>query len=96
MDNTSAASAADYLATLGAVITKVSLSEAGTKNATQVEASFNQDSSVISYGANQGPLKGLKGTSDTRLETITLIGTIDLLDLAENYLKQIDKIQKYR
>ncbi len=94
MDNTSAASAADYLASLGAVINKVSLSEAGTKNDTQVESSFNQDSSISSYGANQGPLKGLTGTSDTRLETITLIGTVDLLDLAENYLNQIDKVQK--
>ena len=94
MDNTSAASAADYLASLGAVINKVSLSEAGTKNDTQVESSFNQDSSISSYGANQGPLKGLTGTSDARLETITLIGTVDLLDLAENYLRQIDKVQK--
>ena len=94
MDNTSAASAANYLASLGAVINKVSLSEVGTKNDTQVESSFNQDSSISSYGANQGPLKGLTGTSDTRLETITLIGTVDLLDLAENYLRQIDKVQK--
>ena len=94
MDNTSAASAADYLASLGAVINKVSLSEAGTKNDPKIEASFNQDSSFSSYGSNQGPLKGLKGTSDTRLETITLIGKKDLLDLAELYLEQIDKVQK--
>ena len=94
MDNTSAASAADYLASLGAVINKVSLSEAGTKNDPKFEASFNQDSSFSSYGSNQGPLKGLKGTSDTRLETITLIGKMDLLDLAERYLEQIDKVQK--
>ena len=56
-----------------------------------VEKSFNTDSTVKSYGANQGPLRGLTGTSDTRLETITLIEKIDLIDLAEKYLEQIDK-----
>lgn len=91
MKNASASSGADYLASLGAVINKVSLTSIGGPKNKSVEKSFNTDYSVKSYGANQGPLKGLTGTSDSRLETLTLIGKIDLLDLAEKYLDQIDK-----
>ena len=91
MKNASASSGADYLASLGAVINKVSLTSIGGPKNNSVEKSFNTDSTVKSYGANQGPLRGLTGTSDTRLETITLIGKIDLIDLAEKYLEQIDK-----
>ena len=47
-------------------------------------------SSVDSYSASSGPLKGLIGTTDSRLQTITLIGSSELISLAENYIKQLD------
>jgi len=94
MNHASASSAADYLASLGAVINKVYISEAGAMVKSTVEKSFNKDSSVKSYGANQGPLKGLIGTSDSRLEAITLIGSEEIVSLAEEYLFQLDESQK--
>ena len=42
------------------------------------------------YGAGIGPLLGLVGTTDSRLNTITLIGDPRLISVAESYLKQID------
>ena len=97
MNNTSAASASDYLASLGAVINKVSLKDIGSGDRDSNDGTFsaaNANYSIQSYGAYQGPLKGLTGTSDERLEAITLIGTKKLIDLAEKYLKEIDKVQK--
>ena len=95
MNNTSAASASDYLASLGAVINKVYLKEAGTNDSKAGESSSDKNSnfSIKSYGAYQGPLKGLTGTSDARLESITLIGSKELIQLAEKYLQEIDKVQ---
>ena len=43
-----------------------------------------------SYGAEVGPLVGLVGTADSRLNTIVLIGESKLINIAEAYLKQID------
>ena len=57
----------------------------------QYLSKFKIDKSVDSYGSNLGPLKGLIGTSDSRMETITLIGSINLIKLAESYIHQIDK-----
>jgi len=45
---------------------------------------------IESFGASQGPLLGLIGTTDRRLGTITLIGNSYLVSIAENYLKQLD------
>ena len=97
MNNTSAASASDYLASLGAVINKVSLKDIGSGDSDSNDDTFNSENanySIQSYCAYQGPLKGLTGTSDARLEAITLIGTKKLIDLAEKYLQEIDKVQK--
>jgi len=97
MNNTSAASASDYLASLGAIINKVFLKDIGTGSDETKDGTFTSDNvnySIQSYGAYQGPLKGLTGTSDARLETITLIGSKELIDLAEKYLKEIDQVQK--
>ena len=97
MNNTSAASASDYLASLGANINKVFLKDIGTGADETKDGNFTSDNanfSIQSYGAYQGPLKGLTGTSDARLETITLIGSKELIDLAEKYLKEIDQVQK--
>ena len=42
------------------------------------------------YGASTGPLRGLTGTTDSRLGTVTLVGDSQLIAVAEGYLKQID------
>jgi type IV pilus assembly protein PilQ len=46
------------------------------------------------YGASAGPLKGLTGTTDSRLQTITLVGDPQVVAVAENYLRQIDLRQR--
>ena len=46
------------------------------------------------YGASTGPLRGLIGTTDSRLRTITLVGDSQLVSVAENYLRQIDLRQR--
>ena len=43
-----------------------------------------------SYGAEVGPLVGLVGTADARLNTLVLVGTPKQINVAEAYLKQID------
>ena len=49
---------------------------------------------LVALGANNstgfGPLVGLVGTSDARLNTVTLVGEPRLISIAESYLKQID------
>ena len=42
------------------------------------------------YSSEIGPLVGLIGTTDSRLNTITLVGDPKLISVAESYLKQID------
>jgi type IV pilus assembly protein PilQ len=49
---------------------------------------------IESYGASQGPLRGLIGTTDSRLGTITLVGDPKLVAVAETYLKQLDLRQR--
>jgi type IV pilus assembly protein PilQ len=49
---------------------------------------------IDTYGASEGPLKGLSGTTDSRLQTITLVGASDLVEVASNYLKRIDLRQR--
>ena len=96
MNQASAASAADYLSSLGALMNKVDTRTAVSTNllnksgVTRV-SSIGTD--VKPYGTIEGPLKGLIGTTDGRLQTITLIGSNKIVSLAERYLKQIDKRQ---
>jgi len=105
LNQASAASAADYLASLGAKITKVTLvtniASSGQAQQNQVAgASQSQQTqretitTTETYGASTGPLKGLAATSDSRLQTITIIGESSLVAVAENYLKQIDLRQR--
>ena len=92
--------AADYLANLGATITKTNTitstsnesSSTGvtTANASASTSSTSTQTVIESFGAPQGPLKGLIGTTDKRLGTITLIGGSYLVSVAEGYLKQLD------
>ena len=92
--------AADYLANLGATITKTntitttsnesSSTGVSTANASASTSQTSQQTVIESFGASQGPLLGLIGTTDKRLGTITLIGNSYLVTIAENYLKQLD------
>ena len=76
MNQVDVESASQYLGNLGALMNSPSKGEG--------------DSSVASYSAGYGPLIGLTGTADTRLNTITLVGYPKLISVAENYLRQID------
>ena len=92
--------AADYLANLGATITKTntitttsnesSSTGVSTANASASTSQQSTQTVIESFGASQGPLLGLIGTTDKRLGTITLIGNSYLVTIAENYLKQLD------
>ena len=98
LNQASASSAADYLASLGASISKVnvqSITSSSGSSVTGVSQQSNSSSttsltSVETYGASVGPLRGLTGTTDSRLQTITLVGDSKLVVVAESYLKQID------
>ena len=97
--------AADYLANLGASVTKTNtISTAVTQGVSQnaavsggSNASTTQSVSqtvVESYGASSGPLLGLSATTDNRLRTITLVGDSSVVLVAEQYLKQLDLRQR--
>ena len=101
LNQSSAGSAADYLASLGARMTKVNLI---TNTVTQGQSQANQVAggeatqqtkretitTTETYGAAAGPLRGLSGTTDSRLQTVTLVGDPQVVAVAENYLRQID------
>ena len=105
LNQASASSAADYLASLGASITKVTVITnsvtQGTPQANQVaggstsqQTSTQNVTTTETYGGGAGPLKGLLGTTDSRLQTITLIGDAGVVAVAEGYLRQIDLRQR--
>ena len=105
LNQASASSAADYLASLGASITKVSVitnaTQTGTAQGNQVaggttttQTETQRISTTETYGAATGPLKGLTGTTDSRLQTITLVGDPMVIAVAENYLRQLDLRQR--
>ena len=96
-------SAADYMANLGALVTKtftetitattgVPLSGASTTNPQTTRTST--EVKVQQYGGESGPLVGLRATTDTRLSTITLVGEGPLVAVAEQYLRQLDLRQR--
>ncbi len=97
--------AADYLANLGAQVTKTNtITTASSEGVTQTNSVANAPSAqtttsttitaVESYGAATGPLLGLNATTDTRLGTITLFGESSLISIAEQYLRQLDLRQR--
>ena len=94
LNQVNAASVADYLSTLGATISKVML-VSGSIDGTEVNDTFVnkkelKDDSINTYSIAKGPLSGLFGTADLRLQTITLIGSEDLVKTAEKYIKSLD------
>ncbi len=100
LNQATADSAADYLASLGASISKVKIittntSSGGGTSTSSPKTSISQSlSNVETYSASTGPLKGLTGTTDSRLNQITLIGEPSLIEVAEKYLKQLDVRQR--
>lgn len=94
LNQASAASVGDYLATLGATISKVYIKGPSIIGDEFTDSYLNNkdltQSSVNSYGIDGGPLKGLIGTVDLRLQSITLIGDKDLISTAEKYIKNLD------
>ena len=94
LNQVNAASVADYLSTLGARISKVMVISGSIDgqevNDSLVNKKEFQDEFVNPYGMEGGPLFGLIGTADLRLQTINLIGTKELLNTAEKYIKSLD------
>ena len=94
INQASAASVGDYLSTLGAKISKVlvkSSALAGDELGEGLRSSADLSENFInSYGVEGGPLSGLIGTVDLRLQTITLVGDQNLIGTAEKYIKSLD------
>jgi type IV pilus assembly protein PilQ len=97
--------AADYLANLGASVTKtntittsvtqgVALAEAVSSAPNSQTTQSSSITNVEAYGASTGPLLGLRATTDTRLGTITLVGDPAVVSIAEQYLKKLDLRQR--
>ena len=96
--------AADYLANLGASVTKTNTittavtqggdlqQPAGAPNSATTQTTTI--TSVEAYGATSGPLLGVRATTDTRLGTITLVGDPAIVGVAEQYLKKLDLRQR--
>ena len=104
LNQATAASAADYLASLGASISKINTLTSTTSSsdsegtpsasASSTTAVTEKITTVETYGAMSGPLVGISGTTDSRLQTVTLIGDAALVAVAESYLRQIDLRQR--
>ena len=100
LNQAGARSASNYLGNLGAQITVTNTTTvtsrssevAGTSSSSSETSTTNTSERAEAelYGSGVGPLLGLIGTTDTRLNTITLIGDSKLVALAQSYLRQID------
>ena len=105
LNQISASSAADYLANLGASVTKTfTITTSVTSGASQSQSvqgastsattTDQSETSVKVYGATIGPLVGLVATTDERLQTVTMVGDNYLIDLAKGFLEKLDIRQK--
>ncbi len=105
LNQVNANSAADYLANLGAQVTKTNtintaVTEGANANTSTIGAqnlattTSSLQTKVESYSAGSGPLQGLIATTDSRLSTITLVGEPRLVTVAESYLRQLDLRQR--
>ena len=93
------ASAGDYLASLGASMTsiktvKITSGESDTAGGTSLSNQTSQTATELrqteTYGSSTGPLIGLSGVTDDRLDTVTLVGDPTLINVASSYLRQLD------
>ena len=94
LNQVNAASVADYLSTLGANISKVMLISGSIDGQEIGDGFINKkefkDEVITSYGIERGPLYGIVGTADLRLQTITLIGSKEQMDIAETFIESLD------
>ncbi len=105
LNQASARSAAEYLASLGALIRiprtfttsetvgSATLAAGGPTGGNPL-ATSSIGTAIEAYGGQSGPLQGVSGTIDRRLGTVTLVGQPSLVSVAEQYLKQIDIRQR--
>lgn len=106
LNQVDAAGAAGFLANLGATmslthsVTTTATESLGADQGDSAGADAGHQSQVASttitaavseFGGQQGPLLGLRGATDERLNTITIVGPADLVDVAHNYLRQMDR-----
>ena len=91
--------AAQYLASLGAAMThvktiEITTGESETAGSSQISNNASQTRNSITetetFGSAAGPLLGLSGVTNSRLNTVTLVGDPSLISVAESYLKQLD------
>ena len=103
LNQVTARAAAEYLGNLGATFNltntiTTTTGEAASIGTTQLSDATSQQSSKTpyseSFGASTGPLRGLVVTTDSRLQTLTIVGDSQLVAVAESYLKQIDLRQR--
>ena len=106
LNQVSPTGAADYLANLGAQVSKTNTttitsnegSSTGTGGGAAVGGSTTSQTTsqtttqtyIEAYGATTGPLLGLQAVTDSRLGTITLVGDPTTIAIAEGYLRQLD------
>ena len=99
LNQVKAGKASNYLANLGSCMntTNTITTTTGAPAAIGTSQLSNETSQTTSeefkvekYCAEDGPLRGLVGTADERLGTVTLVGDPRLISFAESYLKQID------
>ena len=103
LNQVTAESAAKYLGNLGATynltnIKTTTTGEPSAANTAQLSTQTSQTRTTTlnseSFGASSGPLLGLVVTTDSRLQTVTMVGDSQLVAVAEGYLKQIDLRQR--
>ena len=110
LNQANAQSAAQYLASLGAIIhipqtiTNVQStgnstntgagSAGGGSTSSTTSTSTSTTTEIQKFGGKPGPILGVTGTIDSRLSTITLIGEPSSVAIAEQYLRQLDLRQR--
>ena len=101
MNQVDVESAGAYLGNLGATVQVAKIKTKRSEDGWETDGTISKSSplslshvstktEVETYGSGVGPLLGLVGTTDQRLNTITLVGDPKLISIAESYLKQID------
>ena len=106
LNQVDAAGAAGFLANLGATMSvthsvtttateSFGADQGGSTGAGAVRrnqvASTAVTAAVSEFGGQHGPLRGLRGATDGRLNTLTLVGPLDLVEVAQGYLRQMDR-----
>ncbi len=92
LNQVDAAGAAGFLANLGATMSVThSVTTTATESSTTDLSSSFVTAAVSQFGGHPGPLQGLYGTTDERLNTITVVGSAHLVHVAEDYLQQMDR-----